>query len=213
VSHYYYFAASLPSLAFGQKAPISSGEFLIRAGRQLPPADFHALSSVSLGGPGDEARIPGSLYRDYLEFETSLREELLLLRARRLGRKAEAYLPTRDGKADAGANDGRGASCGGESPKEAARRVSALAFGAGNPLEGELVLERERWAFIDGRLPFQTFDLDSLVAYRIKLLIIERMASFSPERGEGEYRRLYDGILSAWTADAGSNKNQDRSSS
>lgn len=205
MNHYYYFAATLPGLALGKTAPFSSEEFLARAARQLDGSDLDLLREVSLmPRPEEGSRQPVGLFADYCEFEGQLRAELVRLRARRLGRRAEDYLPKEDGKQASGPESRNPLS---RSPRDEAHRVAALAFQAQNPLEGELVLERERWAFIEGKLPFQSFDLDSLVAYRLKLLILERLASFSAVRGEGEYRKLYDDILSAWTADAGSKTN------
>jgi hypothetical protein len=186
VSRYYYFAATLPGLQWGSAPPSSSEEFLLRAARNLEASDVAvlekaSLSSVSWENMRDEGLIKrGDLLDRYYAWERGLRNELVRLRAQRLGWDAGKFLHPK--------------ALGDETT---CIRAASAAFLAADPLESELVLERERWAYIDSLAPYQSFDMSSLVAYRLKLLILERIASFDVERGEEEYRLLYAAILNA----------------
>lgn len=181
MTHQYYFAATLPSLQFGMEPPMSGGEFLARAARYLPDSELEILSAVSLApGPEEAAGSPSSLLRRYAGWSSSLRLELARLRAERAGRPF-----------DPGELAGI--------PQEASALATArAAFGSASPLDGELELEGRRWAFIDGLSPIQTFDFDGLCAWRLKLLILERLALLTTERGEIGYRAVYSAILAAY---------------
>ena len=180
MTHQYYFAATLPSLQFGMLPPVSGAEFLARAARYLPEHELGILSSVSLAPGQEEASSPSPLLQRYAAWSSSLRLELARLRAERAGRAFEpgelADVP-RDANAVAAARS---------------------AFAAASPLDGELELEGRRWAFVDGLSPIQTFDFDGLCAWRLKLLILERLSLLTTERGELGYRAVYSAIIAAY---------------
>ena len=181
MTHQYYFAATLPSLQFGMEPPVTGVEFLARAARYLPERELEILSAVSLAPVPEEAgSSPSPLLRRYAAWSSSLRLELARLRAERAGRAFEA-----GGLADV--------------PQDAGAVAAArAAFGSASPLDGELELEGRRWAFVDGLSPIQTFDFDGLCAWRLKLLILERLALLTTERGEIGYRAVYSAILAAY---------------
>lgn len=187
MSRYYYFAATLPSLQFGAPAPMSSGDFLARAKAQLSAADYAAVEAAVLAsepeGAPPEAAATEPLLAEYYAWERSTRNELARLRAKRLGRQSEAYLrPPRPG-VGAGARD------------ESAYRAAQAAFQAETPLEGELSLERARWARLEELASLKTFDLARLAAYRLELEVLERLALLKAERGEAGYRDTYAAVL------------------
>lgn len=181
MTHQYYFAATLPSLQFGMEPPVSGAEFLARAARYLPEAELELLSAISLAPEPEEASSsPSPLLRHYAAWSSSLRLELARLRAERAGRAFDPGVLA-------------------EAPQEAnALAAARSAFAAASPLDGELELEGRRWAFIDGLSPIQTFDFDGLCAWRLKLLILERLALLTTERGESGYRAVYSAILAAY---------------
>lgn len=183
MSRYYYFAATLPALQFGASLPLSSEEFLRRARRHLSRGDYRAIEGAVLSPSPEEAPAAGGsiLLGRHNAWERALRNALAALRAGRLGRSAEAYL--------------RPALPMDEALAASASETAEAAFKAASPLEGELAIERARWSFLDRECPFQTFDLESLVAYRLELQVLERIALFLPERGEKEYREVYAAIL------------------
>lgn len=181
--HYYYFASTLPSLQLGAQAPLSSEEFLRRAKRNLSGVDYRVLEGAVLSPSPDERQFLGGsrLLGRHNAWERALRNALAVLRARRLARDAAPYL--------------RPPLSGDRALEALASATAAAAFGAPTPLEGELAIERARWALLDAACPFQTFDLESLVAYRLELQVLERIALFEAERGEKEYREVYAAIL------------------
>lgn len=175
--HYYYFAATLPSLQLGAPAPFSSAEFLEQASRHLNAEELYILeASGLLSAPELASSPPLAFLRAYYEWERSLRNELTRLRARRLGRGAEPWLRSSE-------------------REESSLRAAQAAFAADSPLEGELVIERERWAFINSLKSYHSFDLESLAAYRLQLQILERLARLRAEAGEEGYRKIYADIL------------------
>jgi hypothetical protein len=179
VSRYYYFAATLPALHFGAPAAMTSAEFLERCRIHLSEADFVTVSAgVLLSEPASPppAADASILLRRYYDWERSLRNELVRVRSRRLGRTAEDWLRPagRDNHASMAAQ---------------------AALQAESPLEGELILERERWASIEALRAYHSFDLETIAAYRLQLQILERLAVLSAERGEGRYRETYAAIL------------------
>lgn len=191
MSRYYYFAATLPTLQFGTQAPMTSSEFLVRAKRHLSNEDYAALEAAVLvsppaGAPG-EAMGTEPLLGAYYAWERSVRNELARLRAKRLGRASETYVHAlRPGEAPPDSFAAR---------DETATRIAHAAFNAGNPLEGEIVLERERWLRLEELALQKTFDLARLVAYRLELQILERLALLKAEHGEAGYRETYAAIL------------------
>lgn len=178
MGRHYYFAATLPSLQFGAQPPLSSSDFLERASRYLEAGELASLGSLSLG---DSLPLPGEalVATRHRVWDKALRNELVRLRAKRLGRPAEAWVRSE------------------EEYGPAAIRAAQAAYQASSPLEGEVTIEKERWAVLDDLAPFQSFDFESLSAYLLKLLILERLASFEAGRGEALYRETYAAILGA----------------
>jgi len=181
VSRYYYFAATLPALQVGMPAPMTSAEFLERCTAHLPPAHLAAVAAATISSPAT-AVPPGAngstLLVRYYAWEWSLRNELVRLRARRLERAPEPWVRP-------------------VSRDDIGSRVAQSVFQAASPLEAELLLERERWAVIESLKALHYFDLEYLVAYRLQLEILVRLARLREEAGEAHYRETYAAILAA----------------
>jgi hypothetical protein len=189
VGAYYYFVAQLPSLAYGQDPPMSSAHFRDLAAAQLSAEDRRPLTFLGLdpelSSPADtgrpacaEAGAPsGSGFVDsWREWERALRLNLARLRALRLKREGGAPVDPPVIPADAA---------------NAAQQALALE----SPLEAEMLLDRARWAAIDQFRGLSYFDRNTIYAYLLKLLILERYASFKTEAGFAEYKSLYASIL------------------
>ena len=58
-----------------------------------------------------------------------------------------------------------------------------------------MIIEREKWAYLERLEAGHYFDLETLAAYALKLRILERKALFEAERGEASYRAAYADIL------------------
>lgn len=187
MANYYYFAASLPSLLPGMAPPFPLEEFLEKARRFLNQPDFEVLTSARLfipeaypeGRGNDRAPLPACrlpLLKSYYAWEACLRGELARLRAQRLRKAAEKYsLP---GEVDWDA-----------------LRVAQAAFAAENPLEAELLIEKERWALVERLSLNRFFDMNFLAAYALKLQALARRERFRPAEGEAGYSAAYSAVL------------------
>ncbi len=156
---YYYFVAQLPLLKFNQKPYISREAFLAEAAKWLTLKDFSLLSRTDIHDFSAAAAGRGVL-EEYKEFETALRQELLLYR------KAKGSIA--EGKS----------------------RILNPALTEGNPLEVEQKLLKLRWEFIEEKEAGHHFDLDRLVLYFLKFQILERLFTFNREKGAAAFESL-----------------------
>jgi len=181
MSSYYYFTTTLPSLqATASAPPIPYGEFIERASRFLTARDLAVLSGARLFIPEDGS-IPASaassrLLSRYYRWELSLRNELARLRAGRLQKPVDRHVRPGD-------------------PEWDGLKTAQAAFQAEDPLQGELLIERERWAFIETLATNRFFDMEYLAAYALLLQTLERRARFAVERGQEGYRTVYRSVL------------------
>jgi hypothetical protein len=75
-----------------------------------------------------------------------------------------------------------------------------------SPLEAEALLDRARWSAIERFQGIPYFDRNTVFAYLLKLLILERSASFKVDTGFAEYKSLYASILERVRPGAGESK-------
>jgi hypothetical protein len=80
-------------------------------------------------------------------------------------------------------------------PADAAAAAVKAVVATESPLEAELLIDKARWAAIDVLQGNDYFDRNTIFAYLLKLLILERRASFQTETGFAEYKSLYASIL------------------
>jgi hypothetical protein len=190
VGSYYYLAAQLPDLVYGQSAPMTSAAFLDLAGRLLDEKDAALLDRLSLDSvsdlahpaAGESAAPTGCDFIDkWKEWDRSLRLNLARNRALRLKREGE--LP-----ADPPAF-----------PSDAAAAALKAGMAAGtpdeSPLETEIALDKARWNAIEYLRGISYFTRNTIYAYFLKLLLLERRQSFDTEAGFAEYKSLYASIL------------------
>jgi hypothetical protein len=140
--------------------------------------DYGELSRAIEGfSATDAASSPRSPFLEaFIAWERTFRNELARLRARKAERDEEAFLRVSK------RSDGAG-------------RAAAACFAVEDPYQAELFLERERWNAIESMSSLSSFDMDFLIAYRIKLAINERLERLKPETGSAGYRHLYNDIL------------------
>lgn len=152
---YVYLVASLPTLQFGARPPFSFAHFLEICQDKIPAADLEVLRSASIDGEYADQGSHKTL-KKWQAFDTDLRNELARIRAERkkidplkYQRKSEFIEPY----------------------------FTRVAFSAArNPsvLEAEKALDEERWRALEDLSVGHYFDLDFLVVYAQKLLILER---------------------------------------
>jgi hypothetical protein len=80
-------------------------------------------------------------------------------------------------------------------PADAAAVAVKAVVATESPLEAEILIDKARWAAIDVLQGIDYFDRSTIYAYLLKLMILERRASFKTEIGFAEYKSLYASIL------------------
>lgn len=177
---YYYLRSTLPTLLPSSAPPFSFRGFLERCEGRMRDADFRVLAaaeSPESGDPETERRVRGSrVLSAFRTWERALRNELARLRAHKQGKGPEKFLRPGD-------------------PEWDGIRAAQAAVQCEDPLEGELLIEREKWAYLERLESGHYFDLEALAAYALKLRILERRDRFEAERGEASYQTAYHDIL------------------
>jgi len=78
-----------------------------------------------------------------------------------------------------------------------ASTLAKLVMTLDSPLEAEKTLDLARWAAIERFQGFDYFGRDTLYAYLLKLLILERKTLFRVEEGFMEYKKIYASVMEA----------------
>jgi len=177
VGSYYYLVSQLPTLSWGAQAPMSSGHFRSLCATLMNAGDFALLDACVLE-PKPGKSTGSSLIDSWLGWERSLRLNLAQNRSQRLKRDSAA-LP--DAPSD---------------PLDALT-LSKLVMSLDSPLEAEKTLDLARWAAIERFQGFDYFGRDTLYAYLLKLLMLERKALFRVEEGFMEYKKIYASVMEA----------------
>jgi hypothetical protein len=182
---YYYLAAQLPSLLYGQSAPMSSRAFLdlckgvLKAG-DMALLDFCTLDPDALSPPGGASYgpkpCPSAFINNWRNWERALRLNLARHRVQRLKREGGAAVDPPDYPADAAA---------------AAKTAAAM----DSPLEAEIFLDKARWDAIELFQGIDYFSSNTIFAYLLKLRLLERRALFKAEEGFAEYKGLYASVM------------------
>ncbi|MFH0877080.1 MAG: DUF2764 family protein [Candidatus Omnitrophota bacterium] len=153
-----YLVSSLPMLHFGARPPMTYEGFLGLCEGKLDPQEAELLESLPepISLKEGVSVLTQPTLKGWLAFDVTLRNELVKIRASRKKTDAQKFLRP-DGYAQ---------------PSVTHLALAALR----NPslLEGEKMLDAERWRFLDELALGHYFDMDILVIYALKLLILER---------------------------------------
>jgi len=153
---YVYLIASLPMLHLGMKPPFSYERFLELCRQFIPEKDFQLLSTL----PQPEHYVTKGkrhqIIQKWVEFDVALRNDLVKIRASRKHVEPATYL-----RPD------------GYSSLSLAPVVMAATM---NPsiLDAEKTLDEARWRALEELATGHYFDLDLLITYAYKLLILQR---------------------------------------
>ncbi|MDD5644022.1 MAG: DUF2764 family protein [bacterium] len=169
---YYYLCASLPMLSFGSKPPMPNEGFLTYCSEHLPQKDFSVLKN-SLLVPSEPGHVTQSALEAWEKFETSLRNELVNTRAKKLGRDGADYF--------------RGEYV----PDPFLAAAVTEASGEETPLEVERKIDTARWEKLEEIENQHFFDLHFLVVYFLKLQILNKWDNIRTEEG----RKIAIGLL------------------
>ncbi len=164
---YVYLIASLPSLTFGSKPPLSFDGFLKACAELIPDEDIALLKSIPDGDIASQ-ETDNRMLKKWTGFDNALRNELVKIRALHMKKDPVKYL-----REDI-------------SPDSAYTSHLALnAYRKPSPLEGEKALDLDRWMYLEEMSIGHYFDLDILVIYACKLLMLEkwsRIQSAQPQK-------------------------------
>lgn len=152
---YTYLISSLPVPQFGAKPPFTFEKFILVCSKLIPEKDAGILASIPQIEPGHYKGAHPTL-KKWQDFEVALRNELVKARAGHKHVDPSQYLRQTD------------------------YLDSSLPHTAMNIhrntsiLEAEKALDLERWHFLEELSFGHYFDLDFLILYALKLLILER---------------------------------------
>jgi hypothetical protein len=147
--------SSLPMLNFGARSPVSAKQ-LLWACEGIVPREEAEILRLILSGESHKCPASNPAIIAWNSFDTSLRNELVRIRAARRRVDASKYLRE-----------------GGEYDTSIAH-TAINAFRAANPMESERMLDSERWRFLDGLSTGHYFDTEALTVYALKLYILEK---------------------------------------
>jgi len=176
LAQYYYLVASFPLLFYETEKIPPHQEFFELCGQHITPRHYQLLTQASSSDlrPTTPSCRTLDLWR---EWETSLRNELVRLRAKNRGIEAEAYLV--------------------DSPWiTTARQLARDAFGQESPLQAEDTLNRARWSYLDELEVGHYFDIEKILVYALRLQILERKALLDEEKGREMFERIYSEVTS-----------------
>lgn len=215
MSRYYFLVASLPALEFDAPPPITSQQLRAMCAGELSPADLRAFAAARLdvGAPPTRrdrrshhrtaevfARLdvgaPPTRHPAVLRWhrwETALRNALARERAQARGTDPEHHVravppaAVQNGGADIAACDA----------------LAREALGQASPLAAADLLDRARWALLDDIERGHPFALDRVVAYALKLQLLERRASATAEGGREVLAHIRASAVETLTAGGG----------
>ena len=166
MGNYYYLISTLPLLRLGEPPPLSLEKFHETCGSWLPARDLTRIKALRLEPPAKGQTVPSAKVQTrWLEWESSLRNGLVKIRAAHLDREPEKSLrpvPV-DLEAERGARE---------------------AFTITDPLQREKALDQSRWLRLEEFEFMHDFDFQRLCVYKIKLLLCHKWVPRTLEKGK-----------------------------
>lgn len=172
-NYYIYLISSLPSLSFTTQPLISFEKFLMVSREFIPAEDAAVMKLCSIVGNYD-CNVRQQTLKKWFEYDTALRNELVKVRSARKHLEPEKYL-RKDGYEDS-----------------FVYHIAHTALRNPSILEAERSLDEARWRFLDGLSFGHYFDLDTLIIYGLRLLILERWERVN----NADKPKLLEGVLS-----------------
>jgi hypothetical protein len=166
---YYYFVSGLPLLTFGEKPPFTSDRYLFSSQGVLTKEHEQELRMI-LAGRASDGKTEFS--RTWYSIDTQIRNAIAHFRGTRLGVESKPFIRSY-----------------GPHSVLVQNKVSA-AFMKTNPLERERSLDLCRWQMLDELTLQDPFGLSAVLAYGIKLQILERWAAHSDEAGRARVEAI-----------------------
>lgn len=174
---YYYLVSQLPNISLTETKtalPLSSDDFKELACRFISENEKQIVLSLSLVPPKESKSTDSVFLDNWYENERNLRFALAQIRAQKM-KKDSVPLPA-----------GIVADI---------ISVARTAVGMDSPLTAEQFLYEYRLRMLDDLRPMDSFSIDAVYAYGLKLMLVERMRKFEVENGKISYHKIYDTIL------------------
>ncbi|MCE5297740.1 MAG: DUF2764 domain-containing protein [Methanoregulaceae archaeon] len=162
---YPYLIASLPMLHFGMKPPFSFDRFLEICRQFIPEKDFQLLRTLPQPEEYSKKAKRSLIIQKWIQFDTALRNEVVKIRSHKKHVDPAAYLRPE-----------------GYSGSSLAPVVSTMNIN-GSILDNEKSLDETRWKLLDELATSHYFDLDLLITYAYKLLILQRWENIRSAEG------------------------------
>ena len=159
----YYLFPTLPTLKAFDTRGMTLDKFLDRCTTQLSDDDANLLKNVTLDNYS--AFPPNPTFKKWQHFEIELRNQLTILRARKLGLNPDQFLRSNKKHLHF-------------SPK-----VQEL-FDQQSPVKTEKMLFELRWSYLNRMDSAFYFSLDNLIIYYLKLQLLEQWSRFNREQGK-----------------------------
>lgn len=173
----YYLVSQLPSLdGIGEDKdlPITEERFLELCGSFLGKSGQKCLDTLTLLPPKDAEKSGSPLIDKWNEGERNLRFALCKVRAEKMKKTFDIQnkvLPV-------------------EMIKLANQAVETE-----SPLEAEKLLNAYRLGFLEALRPMDSFSLDYVYYYGLKLKLLSRMRKLDANKGEAAYKNIYNSIV------------------
>jgi len=174
---YYYLGASLPMLSLDTAPPMSLDEFVDECGRHLSPPDLLALQELLQSGDAPARTDFTRRWRG---------KESMVCRAAARSRAAAGSTETDEWPE--GAQD----------VDSFVEQAVTSAFMKANPRLRELALDELRWSLIEEAIGHDSFAIDAILGYALKLKLAERWTAMDHSRGA---ERLQQVVQSGSQAD------------
>ncbi len=165
--------ATLPLLLPNEPPAVSMEWFLGCAQRYLSSSDWALLTALAEDRPHRNGLVAG-----WRRHETQLRNAVARHRAARIESDPGPWIRTHEGY------------------DVTLERAVAQAFQAANPLQRERLLDAQRWRRAEELAGFDPFAVEAVLAYFLKLRIVERMARRDPDAGRARRADFLGGLLS-----------------
>jgi hypothetical protein len=153
---YPYLIASLPMLHFGMKPPFSFERFLEVCSPLIPKKDFQLVRTLPQPEHYFEKGKRHQIIQKWIEFDVALRNELIRIRATKKHIDPATYLRPE-----------------GYRSSSLAPAIMAATIHT-SVLDAEKKLDETRWKALEELATGHYFDLDFLITYAHKLLILQR---------------------------------------
>ncbi len=179
MAQYYYIGASLPALLYDESPLLSSEELIELCREHLKRTDADAVERAgelfqsirSLTERADLHRLAKAMY----DWEIALRRELAEQRKKLVAWEAQEEEEET-----------------GSLPE--AQRIAREVLTRESPFEVEMALQHARWSKLEELEVGHYFDTAALVAYMLKLGILERNQKMNREAGEQRFDEVYTSV-------------------